>query len=84
MPQALRTFKLPLIQFLLLVAFAHAANPCTLVAEADWLSDGETVIATTSEDTKPRIHLLGIDAAGLARGTTPRLDDGVGCRLCRA
>lgn len=45
---------------LLLVPSALAATPRTLVARVNRVSDGDTVIAITSEGTKLRIWLLEI------------------------
>ena len=48
---------------------AYAGTPRSLVAKAARVSDGDTVIATTSEGTK--VRLLGIDAPEIAHGTKP-------------
>ena len=68
--------RYPLIPFvtsllLLLLLSAHAATPRTLIAKVDRVSDGDTVIATTSEGTKLRICLFGIDAPEIPHGTKP-------------
>ncbi len=54
-----------------LVMVAHAATPRSLVAKVDRISDGDTVIATTSEGTKLRLRLLGIDAPEIPHGKNP-------------
>ncbi len=62
----------PCLVFLLwLYAVAHAASPRTLVAQVERVSDGDSVTATTSEGTKLRIRLLGIDAPEIAHGKMP-------------
>ena len=57
-------FVTSLLLLLLLLLSAHAATPRTLIAKVDRVSDGDTLIATTSEGTRLRIPLLGIDALG--------------------
>jgi micrococcal nuclease len=54
-----------------LVMAAYAATPRTLAARVDRVSDGDTVIATTSEGTRLRIRLLGIDAPEIPHGGKP-------------
>jgi endonuclease YncB( thermonuclease family) len=49
----------------------HAATPRTLVAKVERVSDGDTVIAITSNQTKLRLRLLGIDAPEVPHGDTP-------------
>ncbi len=57
---------------LLLLPFsAHAAAPRILVAKVERVSDGDTVTALTSEGTKLRLRLLGIDAPEVPHGKTP-------------
>jgi len=53
----------------LLPASAHAATPRTLVAKIECVSDGDTITGITSEGTKVRIRLLGIDAPKVAHST---------------
>jgi len=64
------TFLL-LIQVALLIASAPAATPRTLVATVERVADGDTLVALSSNGTKLRIRLLGIDAPEVARGTKP-------------
>ncbi len=47
---------------ILLVASAHASTPRTLTAKVERVSDGDTLTAVTSNQTKLRIRLAGIDA----------------------
>ncbi len=54
-----------------LAVAAHAGTPRTFVAKVDRVSDGDTVIATTSEGNRLRIRLLGIDAPEIPHGTKP-------------
>jgi micrococcal nuclease len=56
---------------LLLLPSAHAATPRTLVAKVERVSDGDTITALTSEGTKLRIRLLGIDAPEIPHGQKP-------------
>ncbi|HSD52181.1 MAG TPA: thermonuclease family protein [Candidatus Methylomirabilis sp.] len=56
---------------ILLVAYAHGATPRTLVAKVERVSDGDTLTALTSEGTKLKIRLLGIDAPGVPHGGKP-------------
>ncbi len=53
------------------VSSAHAGDPRTLVAKVERVSDGDTVIAVTSEGTKLRLRLLGIDAPEVPQGEKP-------------
>ncbi len=62
---------LVLIHLLLLLVSAHASTPRTLVAKVERVSDGDTVIAITSNQTKLRLRLLGIDAPEVPHGTKP-------------
>ncbi len=50
---------------------SHAASPRTLVAKVERVSDGDTVIAVTSNQTKLRLRLLGIDAPEVPHGKEP-------------
>ncbi len=50
---------------------AHAATPRTLVARVERVSDGDTITATTSNQTKLRLRLLGIDAPEVLHGDKP-------------
>ncbi len=50
------------------LSFAHAATSRTLVAKVERVSDGDTVIAVTSNQTKLRIRLVGIDAPEVPHG----------------
>ncbi len=56
---------------LLLLPWAHAATPRTLVAKVERVSDGDTIIAVTSDQTKLRLRLLGIDAPEVPHGERP-------------
>jgi len=49
----------------------YAATPSTLVATVERVSDGDTVIAITANQTKLRIRLLGIDAPEVGHGKKP-------------
>ncbi len=60
MPQVVRIF--PLLSALLLMASAHAATPRTVVAKVQRVSDGDTLVAMTENQTKLQMRLLGIDA----------------------
>ncbi len=60
-----------LIHLLLLLVSAHATTPRTLVAKVERVSDGDTVIAITSNQTKLRLRLLGIDAPKVPDGKKP-------------
>ena len=62
---------------LFLVGTAHAATPRTLIATVERVSDGDTVIAITENQTKLRIGLLGIDAPEIAHGKKPGQPFGV-------
>ncbi len=55
----------------LLLSSAHAATPRTLVAKVELVSDGDTITAVTSEGTKLRLCLLGIDAPEVPHGDKP-------------
>jgi endonuclease YncB( thermonuclease family) len=48
--------------FVHLLPSVQAATPCTIIATVEPVSDGDTITAPTSERTKLRIRLLGIDA----------------------
>ncbi len=50
---------------------SHAATPRTLVAEVERVSDGDTITAITSNQTKLRLRLLGIDAPEVPHGDKP-------------
>jgi endonuclease YncB( thermonuclease family) len=54
-----------------LATVAFAATPRSLVAKVDRVTDGDSVTATTSDGTKLRIRLLGIDAPEIANGAKP-------------
>ena len=61
---------------LLLVILSHfdtaaSVSLRTLVATVERVSDGDTIIALTSEGTKLRIRLLGIDAPEVPHGKKP-------------
>jgi endonuclease YncB( thermonuclease family) len=56
---------------LLLPPSTHAATPRTLTATVERVSDGDTVVAITSNQTKLRIRLLGIDAPEIPHGRKP-------------
>ncbi len=57
--------------FVLILNSAHAATPRTLVAKVERVSDGDTVTAVTSNQTKLRLRLLGIDAPEIPHGNKP-------------
>ena len=56
---------------LLPVAPSPAAIPRTLAATVERVSDGDTITALTSEGTKLRIRLLGVDAPEVPHGSKP-------------
>ncbi len=56
---------------LLLQPSAHAATPRTLTAKVERVSDGDTLTAVTSNQTKLRIRLVGIDAPEVPHGEKP-------------
>jgi len=60
-----------LAYILLLLPPAHAATPRTLPAKVERVSDGDTIIAHTSNQTKLRLRLLGIDAPEVSHGKKP-------------
>ncbi len=66
-PRLLSRVLIPLLILWVTVA-AHAGTPRTLIAKVDRVADGDTVIATTSEGTKLRLRLLGIDAPEIPHG----------------
>lgn len=43
------------------------------VATVERVADGDTIIANTSNQTKLRIRVLGIDGPEIAHGTIPHL-----------
>ena len=49
----------------------HAATPRSLVAKVERVSDGDTITAITSNQTKLRIRLLGIDAPEIPHWKKP-------------
>ncbi len=65
-----------------LAAAAHAGTPRTLVAKVDRVSDGDTVMATTSEGTTLRLRSLGSNDPREAPGRRPHIASGEGCRIC--
>ncbi len=56
---------------LLLLFSAHAATLRTLVATVERVSDGDTITAITSNGTKLRLRLLGVDAPEIPHGKKP-------------
>ncbi len=50
---------------------AHAATPRTLFAKVECVSDGDTITAITSNQTKLRLRLFGIDAPEVPHGDKP-------------
>jgi len=50
---------------------AHAATARTLVAKVERVSEGDTITALTSNGTKLRVRLLGIDAPEVPHGKKP-------------
>ncbi len=71
----------PLVALWLTVV-AYAGTPPTLVAKVDRVSDGDTVMTTTSEGTTLRLRSLGSKATGNAPGKRPHIASGEGCRIC--
>lgn len=68
--ERLRTFPIRYgTLLLLLAASAYPATPLSLAAIVERVSDGDTLVATTADQTKLRIRLLGIDAPENANGT---------------
>jgi endonuclease YncB( thermonuclease family) len=65
-----------------LAGFGFAAPPRSLAATLERVSDGDTISARSSNETKLRIRLLGLDAVESAHKTTPRLGWEVGGRGC--
>jgi endonuclease YncB( thermonuclease family) len=62
----------PLVVALLyLLGLAQAATSRTLLAKVERVSDGETITAFTSNQTKLRLRLLGIDAPEAPHGKKP-------------
>ncbi len=57
--------------FAFLLNPAHAASPGTITAKVERVGDGETITAVTSNQTKFRIRLLGIDAPEVPHGDKP-------------
>ncbi len=55
----------------LFLGSARAATPRTLTAKVERVSDGDTLMAFTSEGTKLRLRLLGIDAPEVLHGDKP-------------
>ncbi len=55
----------------LLPVSVHPATPRILVAKVERVSDGDTITAFTSEGTKLKIRLLGIDAPEVPHGKKP-------------
>jgi len=64
-------FPIVAVALLLLLPLAHAATPRNLVAKVERVSDGDTVTAITSNQTKLRIRLVGIDAPEVPHGEKP-------------
>ncbi len=56
---------------LVLTEATAAATPRTLVAKIERVSDGDTITAITSNQTKLRLRLLGIDAPEIPHGKKP-------------
>ncbi len=67
-PQAFVTFAAILVSPF---TFALGAAPDTLVAKVERVLDGDTIVAFTSNQTKLRIRLLGIDAPEVPHGNKP-------------
>lgn len=68
---ALYAFMAFVTSILILLPSAHAATPRTFVAKVERVSDGDTLTALTSNQTKLRIRLLGIDAPEVPHGDKP-------------
>jgi endonuclease YncB( thermonuclease family) len=62
-------FSIVAAVLLLLPPSTHAATPRSLSATVERVSDGDTLVATTANQTKLRLRLLGIDAPENAHGT---------------
>lgn len=60
-----------LFVFVLLLTSAPTANPRTLVAAVQPISDGDTLIAITENQIKLRIGLLSTDAPEIPYGDKP-------------
>ena len=62
---------LGVVLFFGLLQNVHAAGPRPLTATVQRVSDGDTVIAITSNQTKLRLRLLGVDAPEIPHGKKP-------------
>ncbi len=62
---------LVLVTSILFVTPALAATPRTLIAKVQRVSDGDSITAVTSNQTKLRIRLLGIDSPEVPYGDKP-------------
>ncbi len=71
MAKTSRRVGLALIVLLTPWTSAPAVTPRTLFAKVERVSDGDTVTALTSEGTKLRLRLLGIDAPETPHGGKP-------------
>lgn len=55
------------------MGFYFNPTPRMFVATVERVADGDTIIANTSNQTKLRIRVLGIDGPEIAHGTIPHL-----------
>ncbi len=62
---------LVLILLLIPCSSAHAAIPPTIMAKVERVADSSTITGITSEGTKLRIRLAGIDAPEVPHGKNP-------------
>jgi endonuclease YncB( thermonuclease family) len=67
----LQIATLLVVALLFLLGLAQATTSRTLLAKVERVSDGETITAFTSDQTKLRIRLLGIDAPEAPQGKKP-------------
>ncbi len=65
------SFAIAATLLMLLPLPVRAATPVTLVAKVERVSDGDTITAISTNQTKLRIRLLGIDAPEVPHGDKP-------------
>ncbi len=61
-------FAVAVCFLILLLSSALSATPRTVLAKVERVSDGDTITAVTSNQTKLRLRLLGIDAPEVPHG----------------
>jgi len=66
-----RTLTVIAVSLGVLLPATHSATSRTLVATVQRVSDGDTITAITSEGTKLRLRLLGIDVPEVPHGKKP-------------